>query len=407
MSVPALPWPAELSSTPGWTPAASRELLGGLLSSTWSAVRALSASALDVPQLEFKLAAGQHLHVLVALAGDLEDRLGELSAAAVRGPGPTDRSRLGRTLATDPATARVAAVYGYWLPRVVAEVVEAQARVDSLLDGPTWRLLGRAAAELAPVAEWGRQAVRAAAPEAAEQLCAMLAAGGGSDRTEPRRPRVASRDPRYTVFADTRSYRNAPDWVEGRTPYESDLIELLRVNRDEIDAIETFALALFDLVDTAPLNALRHLARLAWDEARHAAIGHLMLAERGADAFGLTCSMIGIDVRAEMDGYDAWAQITLFGELSIIRPMRELARRAAAGGDLRAAAVFEFICADEVLHLRESRRLLDRLHPAGGLEATAEAVRRRAAQLLSAHGVMDEEQYMALSRDEIFALVGE
>jgi hypothetical protein len=409
--MPHLPWPSGLRSRSGWTPDRSRALLAGLTSTVWSTVRALTASTLDVPQVEAKLAAGMHVHELVELAAALQERLAELSVPTpAREPVAPDAHRLAHTLRADPATDRVVLLYGYWLPRLDAEIRAGLSSVDRLLDGPSWRLLRRAQTDLADALEWGRQAVDRCGPAGlTAAVVADVAAITGAGQAAPAfdRPRSAARDPRYRTFADTRSYRKAPDWVDGDSEYDCDLVELLRVNRDEIDAIETFALALFDLVDQAPLPALRHLARLSWDEARHAAIGHLVLEERGNDGFDLACSMIGINLRAAMNGYDAWAQITLFGELAIIRPMRELARRATAVGDERIAAVFGFICSDEVLHLRESRDWLERLHPAGGLEAAAEAVRREAARLLSERGVLAEEQYLALTPAEIFALVGE
>ena len=320
------------------------------------------------------------------------------------------RPHLAYTSTLAPATDRVLAIHGYWLPRLHGEFERAATAADTLLDGPTVRTLRRAAAELSSMLAWSAEAVVAAG--SADQL--ELVTGQVRDaglRAGPApalgRPRSAARDERYTTFDRTRDYRSAPDWRDADDEYTNTLVELLRVNRDEIDAIETFALALFDLVEELPVEALRHLARLAWDEARHAATGHTGLDELCADGFAPACSMIGINLRAAMNGYDAWAQITLFGELGIIGPMRALARSARERGDHRTQAMFDFVCADEVMHLRESRRWLDELHPAGGLEAAAETVRRLAARLLDEQGVLPTEHYLALSREEIFALVGE
>jgi hypothetical protein len=218
---------------------------------------------------------------------------------------------------------------------------------------------------------------------------------------------MGARDSRFRLFDHTRDYRRSADWVSSGSAFEDDLMELLRINRDEIDALETFALALFDLVEVAPIEVLSHLARLAWDEARHAAAGHALLAERGDDPYRYECSMIGIRVRGAMQGWDAWTQITVFGELGIIGPMRRLERRARELGDDRTAAAFGFICQDETLHLRDSRRLLALHHPAGDLDRAAEAARRQAGALLDEYGLLPEEQFQQLSPRQIFELLGE
>ncbi|MEU4771523.1 hypothetical protein [Micromonospora sp. NPDC023644] len=409
-AIPRLPWPAALTTTPGWSRDLSRRRLAGLAATTWSTVSALSASVLDVPQFEFKLAAGEHLHILVGIAADLEERLHELgSAPDTRQLSPRHRRQVTSTLAADAATLRVGLIYGYWLPRLAGEFEGLRGEVDTLLDGPTADLVRRADEQLRHVRRWGDAAVAAACSDGSWADAARALDETVADDSEPWpvRPRDGARDERFHSFSHTRDYRRSADWVEGDSPYESDLIELLRVNRDEIDAIETFALSIFDLIRKGPIEALTHLARLAWDEARHAATGDLVLRERGLDPYAFSCSLIGIKVRAGMDGYDPWAQITLFGELGIIGPMRALARAAHAAGDQRTADVFDFICTDETLHLRQSRELLDRLHPAGGLERVAETVRARAAERIAELGIMKEEEFLALSREEIFALIGE
>lgn len=408
---PPLPWPAELRSVPGWTVRRSREHVAETVRSTWTVVRAIAASTLDVPQLEFKLAAGRQLFELVEAAADGETRLAELGVhQAPRTPTMADAHRLSHTLALAPATDRILAIHGYWLPRLHGEFERAACAADSLLDGPTVRTLRRAAAELSSMLAWSTEAVSAAGSAGRlESVAGELHDAGSRPAPAPElnRPRSAARDGRYTTFDRTRDYRSAPDWRDADDEYTNTLVELLRVNRDEIDAIETFALALFDLVEELPVQALRHLGRLAWDEARHAATGHTILDECGEDGFSPACSMIGINLRAAMNGYDAWAQITLFGELGIIGPMRALARSARERGDHRTQSVFDFICSDEVMHLRDSRRWLEATHPAGGLEAVAETVRQLAARLLDEQGVLPTEHYLALSREEIFALVGE
>jgi hypothetical protein len=400
-----LPWPPRFRSSPGGNPAAARARLEDISRRLWSTVRLVSASTLDVPDMEFKLAAGELLHVLVSGAARVERRSEQLG----RRVRPYRHHCLDHTVASaltlQPVPDRLAVLGHRWLPDLSVAVASALDASDPLLDAPSAAALRATGDELAHVLPWFGEAADSAGCDRqhADKLWDALA----DSVSRPTRPVNGARDDRFTTFSDTRDYRSAPGWNGTGSEYEDDLLELAWVNRDELDAVETFALTLFDLVDEADLEVLEHLARLAWDEARHSAIGHAVLAASGTDPFTLPSSTIGIRLRGAMSGWDAWAQITLYGELSIIRPMRELAAAARCVGDRPTAESFEFICSDEAMHLRESRVLLDRFHPAGGLEAVSDQVRRRAAELLDEQGVLPREHYLALTRQEIFRMIGE
>ena len=391
-----LPWPERFTTRPGASPSDSLRQLGELCRDVWAVVRLLCASTLDVPEFEFKLASGEALFALTEVAATLEERIEELGGKPDRSLSSAPARRLAAALAAPPDE-RLPLLVRQWCEPLVAAF--ADAAFDPLLDGPSERVRRRGTADLRDAFAWFTTA------------CGETQSGADTarygDDTQLRRPTMGARDPRFRLFDHTRDYRKADDWEPSGSAYRDDLIELLRINRDEIDALETFALALFDLVPSAPLDVLRHLARLAWDEARHAASGHALLAEQGQDPYRFRCSMIGIKVRGAMPGWDAWTQITLFGELGIIGPMRNLVREARRQGDQRTANAFAFICRDETLHLKESRDLLDRHHPAGGLAAAGEAARKRAGKLLADFGVLSEEQYAALDERQIFALLGE
>ncbi|WP_113704623.1 hypothetical protein [Nonomuraea lactucae] len=414
---PLLPWPRAFTSVPGAEPERSRSTLARLANDVWATVRLLAASALDVPGFEAKLAIGEALHALTEVAASVEERTAELgrrTAPADRAPGTGTRSRLAAALSS-PAGARLAAMPDDWLRPLLGTF--GSAAFDPLLDGPSERVRRRALLDMGDAFTWFFEAEGRLAEAAGEAPPAPGASGSPASQAScspaPRasgslsRPTMGVRDARFRTFEHTRDYRKAADWRCSASEYEDDLIELLRVNRDEIDALETFALALFDLVEEAPLEALRHLARLAWDEARHAAIGHTLLAERGVDPYGYECSMIGIRVRGAMSGWDAWTQITLFGELGIIGPMRALVREAQKRGDDRVAAAFGFVCRDETMHLHDSRRLLAEHHPLGDLSAAGERARAHAGRTLQELGLFEAEQFEKLDGRQIFELLGE
>lgn len=407
---PSLPWPAYYVSLPDTAVRDSVDRLLALLDGTWTAVRILCVSLLDVPQMEFKLAGAQTVFELTELAVAIEERLGQLGTRHPPRVRPADGRQAG-ILAAEASTFRLALIYEALLRPLQDQITSALGATDPVFDGPAHRLLRHGRHALQEACTWHAAAadsIRARlgnrAVDSALQEIFAAAAPASMSLT---RPRMAARDSRMTTFDDTRNYRGAPDWRDQGSSYDDSVIELARVNRDEIDAVETFALALFDLIPDASIEVLRHLARLVWDESRHAAAGHTLLAERGRDPYAFSCSTIGIRLRSAMDGWDAWAQITLYGELGIIGPMRELAKAAAERGDDRIYAAFTYICADEVMHLRESRRLLDAEHPGGGLTEVAEGVRQRAAALMNEFGILPKEKYLSLTAAEIFALIGE
>lgn len=398
-----LPWPPRFSpSGKHPEPQQSREALVRLNSGVWTVARLLAASCLDMPWYEAKLAIGEAVHALAEVAATCEERIAELGACLApqdRAADATSAVRLAHTLAT-PAEQRLAVLPGQWLTPLVDGF--SAASFDPVLDGPSERLRRRAVSDLDDAFMWFFEAVARLGPAEPDSTPPHPAELGRAQR-----PTMGIRDARFRTFESTRDYRKAPDWVTSGSDYTDDLLELVRVNRDEIDALETFALALFDLVQEAPLPVLRHLARLAWDEARHSACGHALLAERFGDPYAHECSMIGIRVRGGMGGWDAWTQITVFGELGIIGPMRALAREAGRRGDERTAGAFAFICSDETMHLRESRRLLAAHHPLGGLGAAADAARAHAGRTLESLGLYDAEQFAQLDERQIFELLGE
>ncbi|MET9361754.1 hypothetical protein ABZX93_12630 [Streptomyces sp. NPDC006632] len=415
-AAPRFSWPERFRSHGAAAgPEQSRDRLIELARETWTVTRLLAASTLDVAEFEAKLALAEAVHALVEVAASCEERADELGAAPKPGQrlGTEEReARLAAALAAPPRQ-RLVTLPRKWLTPLIRSFEDRP--FDPLLDGPSERVRRRGLSDLRDAFGWFAEAADADAER-------LERADGQSQLTDPghpgirgstpaartaRRPTMGRRDERFTTFENTRDYRGAADWRDTGSPYDNDLLELVRVNRDEIDALETFALALFDLAAEADLESLRHLARLTWDEARHAAIGQELLGERFGDPYAHECSMIGIRIRGQMGGWNAWTQITVFGELGIIGPMRALAREARRRGDERVAHAFGFITSDETMHLRESRRLLDRDHPSGGLAQAADAAREEAGRILEGLGLYDAEHFAQLDERQIFELLGE
>jgi hypothetical protein len=420
---PAAPAPVHVPLPPGLAGAASpaapksraADGLRQLSACLWSAAELISGGLPAVAEFEAKLGMGLHLYQLTDALAACEARLDELGAPP-RGRRPrAGGARLG---AETPGHQILWLAYGELLRRAVQQAESGLTAPGALADGPTRRLLRLHLPELRAALEWGVDAVdRYRAAMTPAEAAAFDRWRAGLDIRVPAataghghaaRMTGALRDSRFTLFSDTRDYRaGQPEPATEADRYAADLLELARTNRDEIDALETFALVYFDLLDEAPVAMLHDLARTAWDEARHALLGHELLAHTGRDPYRTPCSMIGIEVRSRLGGWDALAQISLFGELNIIGPMRALAHRAHERGDQLTGDAFDHICADESLHLQRVRGWLRSHHPLRDLTVIEEHTKRVAGRELERAGVLGEDYFVRLTSREIFELLGE
>jgi len=412
-----IPSPLGDAVAPSQSPARTVAMVTEVCRSLWAGAVVISGATMAVPEFEAKLGLGFHLFLVTDLARDLEYRLDELGASGQRGRVDARRRPQLRSFdgETDPARLFWLA-YRCFLERAVQDSRAILNDDGALADAPTRHIVRQHLRALVEALEWGGNVLeRYLEARSDEERTGFdrWVADRDHDQVDRqagrRRPREARRDDRFSTFAHTRMYRTHSETsaLAPTDEYEADLLELVRVNRDEIDAIETFCLVYFDLLDDAPLDMLYDLARTAWDEARHALLGQRLLEHLGHDPFTFPCSMIGIMVRSMLGGWDALAQISLFGELNIISPMRSLATRARWRGEGVIADSFEFICSDEAQHLKRIRRWLKSHHPLGDLDTITSHTQRRAGQELERAGVLNEEYFVGLTKAQVFKLLGE
>jgi hypothetical protein len=413
-----IPVPADLRDPvePSCSPREIGRLITELADTLLATAEVISGSVLAVPEFEAKLGLGYHLFVVTDLMSALAARGKEVGLPRRRRRDIVPAACAAFDGETDPARLLWLA-YDLLLGDAVAGCRRVLDTPGGLADGPTRRIVRLHLPALLAARDWGVDAVarylavrtpQQQAEHTSWQQRTRQMPSVPADARQRRRPTSARRDERFTTFADTRDYRKGqPVAATPDAEYAADLLEMVRINRDEIDAIETFCLVYFDLMPTCPLAMLHDLARTAWDECRHALLGHELLAHLGLDPFGQPCSMIGIAVRAALGGWDALAQISLFGELNIIGPMRSLAARARDRDDRVVANCFDFICADESLHLRRIRRWLRSDHPLGEIDAITRHTQEVAGRELERAGVIGEDYFVRLSGTEVFELLGE
>jgi hypothetical protein len=394
-------------------------------------LRTLAGRLIEVAGFEEKVELAHHLFLLAEISSALRLRLEELrvSRKSLDEESQGTSALLCDEFANAVGIGELLQSHSEVLTCIAESAREYLQVTDRLLDRPSVTLLRRFLPDIDDAIAWTTRALgKQTAPEIerasayGKVLALCIAALGGQTgqqvvgdlpasrrggKGRPARQIECARDPRLPTFSNTRDYRgDAQREAAFQNDFERRRFEMYRVQRDELDAIETFANVLHDL-PSPPFELVALLARLIEDEARHAEAGQQAIECLGFDPFDVPCSTIGIKVRSSMDPIKAFAQISLFGELSIVGPMRELSEEAIEKSDQETGRFFDFVHADELMHLRKGRAWLRSLVPDGDLEALIEETRVTACRRLAEEGVVGEDYALSLTPRQIGRLIGE
>lgn len=410
----------------GITVAEAAERLLGAYRLLRTCVRVLAGALIRIGPLELKIELAHFLYQYCEAAAALRNRLFELrlSRRVVDADFPTWLESVAQEvlLVDDPVAFTL--VFADTLFEHVEQVLAAYERdTDPLLDQPSLRLLRSILTDFAVMRQWFSGVERAAldagdSPDTWRPAACRIRARIGvstveqtplEDGTHYVRPHECSRDERMPTFHHTRQYR--PNDIPVAPPetdaHQAQVVEMLRVQRDELDAVETFANVIYDMRPPFELELV--LARLVWDEARHAELGQQSLARLGFEPFAIPCGVIGINVRSPLPPLLAFAQISIFGELNQVGILRRVADACYARGDKLTGKAFDFTHADERMHLQVGRDWLRRLAAGQGIDlaslerqALDESVRR-----LREEGVLSEDYANHITGAALAALIGE
>jgi hypothetical protein len=398
-------------------------------------LRAIAGWSMGTPEFEVKVEFGRHIYYHAEAGMKLRTRLTELRIAEET----TDKFQsediaefFNELIYSESPAHFVAALYGVVLPHLKQSYQEHSAHTDQVADAPTIRVIKQTLVDYDEMIAWGKGAIEAYIQggynESAlhkwqyhiEKLLRSFGdVLGNSERG--RKPEnlhsagkppfvrsfIATRDPRFDTFEETYEYHDAD---KGKRVYESEFDEtrlnLVRSQRDEMDAIETFGNALYEIRDV-PFGFDYDLARIIWDETRHTELGHKAMEALGYNPYDLLNRLIGIKVRTKMPAEYSLAEINLFGEANIVQECLRYAREAYEKGDDLTGRLFDFVNADERTHLAKGVHWLKHIFETDSVQEIEQKTKQVAIDRLLELGIIDHEVALTISHRELAKIIGE
>ncbi|CAH0305660.1 hypothetical protein [Pseudomonas brassicacearum] len=390
----------------------------------------IAGSLVAIRSYELEIEAAHHLYGCSLAVDKIRTRLGELRVDETRIDDWQDISGFASCTAVlnaDSDLVFVSAVYLGYFQFIQDKISEYLTFSDPVLDMPSRCLLAETQRFLEEAGVWFQGSCRYAenvasftwSKEFSAQIRSLIivelrdgasVVGGPAAITSTLRQCKAQRDPRLKVFAHSRNYStdDLPGLASGDSQGIMKFMDTFRTQRDELDAIETFANVLFDLQGNNFEFEL-FLARLVSDEARHSEMGQQWLSRAGYDPFDVPCSTIGIDVRTTMQPYTAFAQINIFGELQQVASLRRFSLEAKLSGDEISANALDFTNADELMHVKVGREWVKSIArwQCTSFDTVQEEARVEAINRLHELGIINEDYKSTITIKEMAAIIGE
>jgi hypothetical protein len=398
-------------------------------------LRAIAGWAMGTPEFEVKVEYGRHIYWHAEAGMRIRTRLTELRTSEE----VTDRfasseieELFSEILYSDSPAHFLAAIYGVVLPHMERAYREHAEHTDQVADAPTIRIMRHILADYEEMNAWGQNAVDAYIEGGYDEASIrkwqyhvekLLRSFGGVTGTLPKAERpeslrsagkppfersiIATRDPRFKTFEHTYEYHVADEnKIEYESEFDQTRLNLVRTQRDEMDAIETFGNALYEIKDV-PFGFDYDMSRIIWDETRHTELGHKSLQALGYDPFDLMNRLLGIKVRSKMPAVYSFAEINLFGEANIVQEVLRYAREAYSKGDELTGRVFDYVNADERTHLTKGVRWLKHIFQTDSVQEIEEKTKKIAIDRLLQLGIIDHDVALKITHRELAKIIGE
>jgi len=397
-------------------------------------IRSLAGWAMGTPEFEVKLEYGRHMYWHAEAGMKLRTRLSELRTSEE----VSDRykseevEQLFAELLQSETPAHFLAGYTILLKHIERTYKEHCVHTDQVADAPTIRIIKQILLDYEEMIGWSEAAVQAYAEGGydyasltkwqyhVEKLLRSIGNINGKEArtSKPEHLRslgakpfersfIATRDPRFKTFEHTYEYHVADEGkIEYTSEFDQTRLNLVRTQRDEMDAIETFGNALYEITDV-PFGFDYDMSRIIWDETRHTELGHKTLEALGYNPFDLLNRLLGIKVRSKMPALYSFAEINLFGEANIVQEVLRYSREAYDKGDELSGRVFDYVNADERTHLTKGVRWLKHIFQTDSVQEIENKTKKVAVDRLVELGIIDHEVALTISHRELARIIGE
>jgi hypothetical protein len=398
-------------------------------------LRAQAGWLMGTPEFEVKIEYGRHIYYHSEAAMKFRTRLTELRTSEETTDEFTDPEieEFFRELISAETPAHfLAGVYGVLLPHLINAYQTHAAATDQVADAPSIRILKNILADYTEMYLWGKDALDAytrggydganivfSQMHIEQFLNSIGGITGKSERSERpahlrsvgkesfERSFIATRDPRFNTFEHTYEYHIADKGkIKYKTEYDETALNLIRSQRDELDAIETFSNVLYEIKDV-PFGFDYDIARIIYDETRHTELGHKALVELGYDPYDLANRLLGIKVRTKMPAEYSLAEINLFGEANIVQEVLRHSREAYSKGDELNGKLFDYVNADERTHLAKGIKWLKYIFKTDSVAEITQKTKDIAIKRLLELGIIDHEVALTISHKELAKIIGE
>jgi hypothetical protein len=186
----------------------------------------------------------------------------------------------------------------------------------------------------------------------------VLRAEPGPERpsgyTPFRRSMKAHRDSRFDVRPAREVYQTQGDMSS--LPFEEYVLSGFKIYSTEMWAAELVASCIVDAPSDMPWDFFHDLARQCWDEARHAELGEIRLAEMGISLSDFPTAVSEYERCVRMPMLHRFCDLTIMAEAKHISVRKPRLKSYSEAGDMRSAEFVDYEWSDEVNHCRYGYR---------------------------------------------------
>lgn len=338
-------------------------------------MRILAAWLPEIAHWETKKAVARHIWDEAEHVTWLRQRLGELRGGRPDTDADPGMVQLMNEVINAPNTAGLIGGLYLGVKRHLLEGYKGHInKTNDIVDAPTIKVLHRIILEEQQHLAWAQatyeeltrdESVRRQAEEWSAYIEGLITSLGPFDalmlNAEPaptpprsytpfRRSMKAHRDDRFQIRPAREVYKTQKE-MNAET-HEESIITNFQIYATEMWAAELVASCIYDAPYDMPWEFFYDLAHQCWDEARHAAMGELRLAEMGVSLSDFPTAVSEYERGVRMPMLHRFCDLTVMAEAEHIHVRRPRLQKYLEGGDLRSAEFVDYDWSDEVNHVR-------------------------------------------------------